>query len=618
MFCKWSRFRLDHNHSRHSNRNKRNIAITGQATETGDIPSLTANEEYRVRIRSKKTLATPSDTQYSDWTNSQNATPELSYPANFETNAQTTTSVTVQWTQNTDATGGYIVQYCTASSTNCDQAGTGSDWTSTTTAGQKGQVAETATATTSTTISSLNSGITYRARIQSIQTTPSAQSPWSTPIEITTLPASPTPTSSSKTTTAFTVNWTKPTGTKTGAGAFEYSYCQHHATNCTTTGTGSSYPNSTTAPDTKLQETITGRTPATQYNFRIRAVKTLNATDYKSPWATISILTNPPTPTLTFGSRTTTAITVNWTAITGANNGYRVEYCKSSVNCDTAQTGSDWGGAQTNTATKGSTDISTQATISTQFTSLTTDSTYLFRIASKAEGSSNTITSQSSWSSTFTAIPTANPSPPTALTAGTATTTTIPLTWTAPATVPSGGYQIQHCENHSTTCTSTGTGTDWSTATITDASSTSHTLTLTTGTTYNIRIRSVKTSTPNAYSALDNSNSSFNKIRNPNKPPSFNRSKQQLTLCFLDCGDRSNFLQNKNLRSGLFNWYKLERRISNNHIANSFKPCSGNKLSSTSKSSQTFFWKHRYIRLDFIRHPINDWNSTNSINCFNH
>ena len=477
------------------------VAETSQSTTQTTITGLTTNSEYRVRIRSKKTLATPSDTQYSDWTNSQNATPELSYPANFETNAQTTTSVTVQWTQNTDATGGYIVQYCTASSTNCDQAGTGSDWTSTTTAGQKGQVAETATATTSTTISSLNSGITYRARIQSIQTTPSAQSPWSTPIQITTLPVAPTPTSSSKTTTAFTVNWTKPTGTKTGAGAFEYSYCQHHATNCTTTGTGSSYPNSTTAPDTKLQETITGRTPATQYNFRIRAVKTLNATDYKSPWATISILTNPPTPTLTFGSRTTTAITVNWTAITGANNGYRVEYCKSSANCDTAQTGSDWGGAQTNTATKGSTDISTQATISTQFTSLTTDSTYLFRIASKAEGSSNTITSQSSWSSTFTAIPTANPSPPTALTAGTATTTTIPLTWTAPATVPSGGYQVQHCENHSTTCTSTGTGTDWSTATITDASSTSHTLTLTTGTTYNIRIRSVKTSTPNAYSA---------------------------------------------------------------------------------------------------------------------
>ena len=479
------------------------VAETSQSTTQTTITGLTTNSEYRVRIRSKKTLATPSDTQYSDWTNSQNATPELSYPANFETNAQTTTSVTVQWTQNTDATGGYIVQYCTASSTNCDQAGTGSDWTSTTTAGQKGQVAETATATTSTTISSLNSGITYRARIQSIQTTPSAQSPWSTPIQITTLPVAPTPTSSSKTTTAFTVNWTKPTGTKTGAGAFEYSYCQHHATNCTTTGTGSSYPTNTTAPDTKLQETITGRTPATQYNFRIRAVKTLNATDYKSPWATISILTNPPTPTLTFGSRTTTAITVNWTAITGANNGYRVEYCKSSANCDTAQTGSDWGGAQTNTATKGSTDISTQATISTQFTSLTTDSTYLFRIASKAEGSSNTITSQSSWSSTFTAIPTANPSPPTALTAGTATTTTIPLTWTAPATVPSGGYQVQHCEQ-SANCNSNGQGSDWNkTDNIVDVTSgTSHTLaSLAQGRSHNIRIRSVKTSTPDAPSA---------------------------------------------------------------------------------------------------------------------
>ena len=453
-------------------------------------------------MRSKTTLTTPSNTQYSAWTTSQNATPDLSHPTNFQAQSQTTTSITVNWTQNTDATGGYQVQYCTASSANCDTSGTGTDWTATTTAGQKGQVQETATATTSTTISNLNSGITYRARIRSIQTTPSAQSQWSTPIQITTLPASPTPTASNTSTTAFTINWTKPTGTKTGAGAFEYSYCQHHNTNCTTTGTGSSYPADTAVSDSTLQASITGRTPATQYNFRVRSVKTLNATDYKSPWAVLPVLTKPPTPTLTFGSRTSTAITVNWTAITGANNGYRVEYCKSSATCDTAQTKADWGGAQTNTATKGSTDITAQATSSTQFTGLTTDSTYFFRIASKAEGSSNTITSQSAWSSTFTAIPTSNPSPPTALTAGTATTTTIPLTWTAPSTAPTGGYQIQHCENHATTCTSTGTGNDWNTATITDVpTGTSRTLTLTTGTTYNIRIRSVKTSTPNARSA---------------------------------------------------------------------------------------------------------------------
>ena len=489
---------------------------TSQATQTTTITGLTTNSEYRIRMRAKTTLTTPSNTQYSAWTTSQNATPDLSHPTNFQAQSQTTTSITVNWTQNTDATGGYQVQYCTASSANCDTSGTGSDWTATTTAGQKGQVQETATATTSTTISSLNSGITYRARIRSIQTTPSAQSQWSTPIQITTLPASPTPTASNTSTTAFTINWTKPTGTKTGSGAFEYSYCQHHNTNCTTTGTGSSYPADTAVSDSTLQASITGRTPATQYNFRVRAVKTLNATDYKSPWAVLPVLTTPPTPTLTFGSRTSTAITVNWTAITGANNGYRVEYCKSSATCDTAQTKADWGGAQTNTATKGSTDISSQSTFSTQFTGLTTDSTYFFRIASKAEGSSNTITSQSSWSSTFTAIPTSNPSPPTALTAGTATTTTIPLTWTAPSTAPTGGYQIQHCENHATTCTSTGTGNDWNTATITDVpTGTSRTLTLTTGTTYNIRIRSVKTSTPNARSAWTTPTQASTKLATP-------------------------------------------------------------------------------------------------------
>ena len=475
---------------------------TSQATITTTITGLTTASEYRVRMRSKKTLATPTDTQYSDWTTSQNATPALSYPATFGDQSQDATSITVQWTQNTDATGGYQVQYCTASSANCDTSGTGTDWTATTTAGQKGQVQETATATTSTTISSLNSATNYRVRIRSIQTTPSAQSPWSAPILTTTTPASPTPTSSAVTGTAFTINWTKPTGTKTGAGAFEYGYCQHHATNCTTTGTGSSY-STNTATDTKLQETITGRTPATQYNFRVRAVKTLNATDYKSAWATISTLTTPPTPTLTFGSRTSTAITVNWTAITGANNGYRVEYCKSSATCDTAQTGSDWGGAQTNTATKGSTDITAQATIQHQFTGLTTDSTYLFRIASKAEGSSNTITSQSAWSTTFTAIPTSNPSAPTALTAGTTTKTSIALSWTAPATAPSGGYQIQHCQQ-SGSCNANGNGNDWNkTDNIVDVpTDTSRTFTsLAEGRNYNFRVRSVKTSTPNAYSA---------------------------------------------------------------------------------------------------------------------
>ena len=298
---------------------------TSQATITTTITGLTTASEYRVRMRSKKTLATPTDTQYSDWTTSQNATPALSYPATFGDQSQDATSITVQWTQNTDATGGYQVQYCTASSANCDTSGTGTDWTATTTAGQKGQVQETATATTSTTISSLNSATNYRVRIRSIQTTPSAQSPWSAPILTTTTPEPPTALNfSNHATNSVSFTWTASVGANRD---YDIEYCSTLAS-CPVATPQGSWTTTTTTTDASSPATLTSLDPGTQYNIRIRATKRLNSTDYTSDWIATSFITKPTTPTVSSTSVSSTSITVNWTAITGANGGYEIQYCK--------------------------------------------------------------------------------------------------------------------------------------------------------------------------------------------------------------------------------------------------------------------------------------------------
>ena len=109
-----------------------------------------------------------------------------------------------------------------------------------------------------------------------------------------------------------------------------------------------------------------------------------------------------------------------------------------------------------------------------------------------------------SHSSNLQAAPTTNPDPPTSPQAGTPITTTkIPITWTAGTGATS--YQVQHCAHHATTCQADGTGSDWSSSTqstTTDVTSGVSTTisSLTQGTTYNFRVRSVKSSTPNALS----------------------------------------------------------------------------------------------------------------------
>jgi Secretion system C-terminal sorting domain/Bacterial pre-peptidase C-terminal domain/Fibronectin type III domain len=158
------------------------------------------------------------------------------------------------------------------------------------------------------------------------------------------------------TTTSATVSW----GAVSGANSYDVDYKLSSSATWTNAATG------TTATSVNL----TGLTAATTYDWRVRANCTASSSNYVQAQFTTQSVAVCNTPTgLSSSSITTTGATVNWSAVSGANN-YDVDYKLSSS--------ATW----TNAAT---TTISTSVAIS----GLSASSVYDWRVrANCASGSS--------------------------------------------------------------------------------------------------------------------------------------------------------------------------------------------------------------------------------------
>ena len=107
------------------------------------------------------------------------------------------------------------------------------------------------------------------------------------------------------------------------------------------------------------------------------------------------------------------------------------------------------------------------------------------RIRSVRTGTPNL---KSGWDTINTSTTTDSPATPTI---SSQTTTTATITWT-PVSGATAGYQIQYCAHHATTCTTTS-GSDYATNSTTTTQTTKNLTSLTSGTTYNIRVRTRRT-----------------------------------------------------------------------------------------------------------------------------
>ncbi|NKY38476.1 glycoside hydrolase family 6 protein [Cellulomonas septica] len=206
-------------------------------------------------------------------------------------------------------------------------------------------------------------------------------------------------TAGTTTSTAVPLSWTASTDNVGVTG-----YDVYRGTTLVGTSTTTSY-------------TVTGLTPATAYSFTVRAkdaagnVSTASAAvSATTQSGTVTDTQAPSVPSgLTAGTTTTTSVPLSWTASTDNVGvaGYEI--------------------------LRGSTVVGTSTTTSFTVTGLSAGTTYSFSVRAKdaAGNTSAASAAVSATTKTDTVVDTQAPTAPTGLAAGAATSSTIPLSWTA-------------------------------------------------------------------------------------------------------------------------------------------------------------------------------------------
>ena len=347
---------------------------------------------------------------------------------------RTPNSITISWNAVTGATNGYDVQYKVATS---------SIWI------------DQSDRTSPSTISSLNIDTAYNVRVRARAVATRGASAWDEETVRTLAgPPFPTPTISlTATTSSIVVDWTD-TATRQYNG-YEIQYKQSSSSTwLSITLDGGPY-------------TISGLASGTAYDVRIRISAT--AANEASAWATGAITTQTTsTPRLSTPvfilSTTTSTITVTWSSVSGASNGYELGYKRSSS--------STWISVS---------DTTSPSTI----TGLSSNTTYNVRIRASAT-SSNSASTWAASTTTTDAEASALDAPSLSLTA---TDRAITATWSS-VSGASSGYTLQYKESARSS---------WTTYSI-DNTSPSTISSLTSNTTYNVRVRADATSSRSASS----------------------------------------------------------------------------------------------------------------------
>ncbi len=156
-------------------------------------------------------------------------------------------------------------------------------------------------------VTGLNPGVTYQYRVRAVNT--AGVSGNSNSITQLTVPASPAPSASEPGQTGFKINWTSVVG------AVDYSV-DLSQDNFATLFTG--YPKSETA----TSHTVTGLTPGTIYQFRIRSRNTAGTSPSSSTVSQITVPANPVA--MAYSTPTATSFIANWEVVNGAD-GYVID-----------------------------------------------------------------------------------------------------------------------------------------------------------------------------------------------------------------------------------------------------------------------------------------------------
>lgn len=221
---------------------------------------------------------------------------------------------------------------------------------------------------------------------------------------------------SNVTTTSLTLSWTPPT-----TGSPPISYQAQVAV-----GNSSSFSNNGPII-TGTSTSVVGLTPNTSYTLQVLAINsTSTSTSLSVAAQTSAVPPAPPTAVAVSGTPGTTSINLTWTAPVTGTGPFTYQVFSRTPS-----------GSGTFTAVGSSTTSTSQAV-----TGLTSGSSYDFQVvATNAAGSSAPSVSLTNVTTATTAVA---PSAPLNLAAGTITSTSIALTWSAPTTgTPPLTYVVQ-------------------------------------------------------------------------------------------------------------------------------------------------------------------------------
>jgi hypothetical protein len=417
---------------------------TASTSTSATVTGLTQNSSYIFRVAAVNAVGTSA---YS----SNSGTVTLSVPnapTGVTGSAASATTVQVSWTAPTAISGAAVTDYTIQYSSN-----NGSTWTT---------FADGTSTNTSTTVTGLTQNSSYVFHVAAVNAVGTGS--YSSNSGTVTLSVPNTPTNVAGTSTInnrVDLTWTAPTAV---SGAPLNDYTVQYSSNG-----GSTWTTWTHTASTSTSAAITGLTSNTGYIFRVAGVNIIGTGSYSTNSASVMVRpTVPAAPTsLAATASATTQIALSWTA--GDDGGstitdYVIQYSTDDATWTTFADG-------TSTAT------------STTVTGLTSNTLYYFRVAA-----TNSI-GTGSYTSSVSMPPL--PYAPTALSITGRTSTTINISWTAPAGTATSDYTIQYSTDNTT----------WSTWTHTASTSTSATVTGLSGNTlYYLRVAAVNAGGTGAYS----------------------------------------------------------------------------------------------------------------------